>query len=84
MNEARQTMLDAVLTDLDLGLTFLEVAETTENVETSRRNIGNALTALRTADKVLTELGTGPNIEVVQQRRDQLAQRLRAIMDHDP
>jgi hypothetical protein len=48
--------------------------------EYARQNIKNALDALRTANKFLAELRPGTlNIEKVQQRRDQLAERLRAV-----
>ena len=38
-----QTVLDFLIEDLELALTFLEVAETTRDPETARRNRDNAL-----------------------------------------
>jgi hypothetical protein len=40
--ETEKTAIDLLLLDLDIGLTFLDVAETTRITETARRNRENA------------------------------------------
>ena len=55
MREASQVVLDSVLTDIDFGHAFLNIAET-KDVENARRNVKNAIAALQAADKFLAEV----------------------------
>jgi len=45
-----------LLVDLDVGITFLEIAETSRNEETARRNRNNALIAYRSSVQFLPRL----------------------------
>ena len=83
VTEAQQALAATVLTELELGMTFLDVAENTRDRKHSLQSIRNAITALRTADKFLSEIYPGTNIDGIKQRRRQLAERLRAITGVD-
>lgn len=80
MADLHQTLVEAVLTELELGLTFLDVAATTADRQHARTAVRHAITALRTAERFLAKLRPNTNdADVIHQRHEQLAQRLRAI-----
>jgi len=83
MAEAQQAVAQSVLTELELGITFLDVAANTGDARRARQNIKNAIIALRTADRFLLEISPDRNSDAIQQRRKQLAERLHAITDAD-
>ena len=77
-------MAQGMLTDMGLAHTFLDIAATTADRSNSLRNIENALTALRTVDKYLSEPRPGfVVIEEIRTRREQLAERLRVVTEVD-
>ena len=83
--EARQTLMEMVFTELDLGLTFLDVAATTTDTDHAHRCVGNAIVALRTADKFLSELSPeARSLDTIRERREQLALRLREFAGVSP
>jgi len=85
IGEARQALLEMVVTELDLGLTFLDVAATTTDGKHARKSIGNAIIALRTADRFLSELSPDTrNLDAIKQRREILAMRLREFGAEEP
>jgi len=77
--EAQQAIADTDCTELELGMTFLDVAASTGNRKRALQSIRNAITALRTADRFLSRIRPGPKIHAIHQRRERLADRLRAI-----
>jgi len=78
IGEARQALAAMVFTELELGLTFLDVAATTTNGRHVHRSVSNAITALRTADRLLSMLSPETiELEALRQRRERLAVRLR-------
>jgi hypothetical protein len=83
LTKAQRAVADSVLTELELGLTFLDVAETTNDPAHALQSVKHALTALRAANKFLGVLQPGifhiDEFETIQQRREQLVQRLHAI-----
>lgn len=80
IDEARRTLFEMVVTELDLGLTFLDVAATTTDSKHARRSVDHAIAALRAADKFWSELSpaTG-NLDELRQRRERLAVRLQKL-----
>lgn len=44
--EAHKALAETILIELELGLTFLDVAETTSDRTHARRNMNHAITAL--------------------------------------
>lgn len=85
IDEARQTLLEMVITELDLGLTFLDVASTTTDVRHAHKSVGNAIVALRAADRFVSELAPDTrNLEAIKQRREMLAERLREFGTERP
>ena len=58
---SNQIGVEFLLIDLDVAMTFMAVAETSQNDETFRRNYDNARTAHDTVVHLLTKLT--PNVE---------------------
>lgn len=81
VRDAQQAVADSVLTELELGLTFLDVAETSTSRQHRRQSIEHAATALRTADKFLSGVpaDTLKYVDGIRERRIELAQRLWAV-----
>jgi hypothetical protein len=77
---ARQIVATFALTELELGLTFLDAAELTRNPQNAHRGIRHAITALRTADKLLARVGPY-DPEAVRASREALVNRLRAVAE---
>ena len=76
--EAQQALAESILTELQLGLTFLDVAETTRDHKHALRSVENAITALRTADRFLSTVPPETvDLDVLRESRRQLSQRLR-------
>ena len=77
--ETQRLIAESVLTEIELGLTFLDAADATEDNRHAQKSISRAITALRTADRFLSTIQPSAiNLNSIQQRREQLAQRLRA------
>jgi len=77
---ARQVVVEFIFNELDLGLAFLGVAETTADLEQARRSVRQAITALRTADRAFSTIQPGTtNVDAIRQLREQLTQRLHEI-----
>jgi hypothetical protein len=77
---AQRLLANFVLTEIELRLTFLDVAETTQNRHRARQNVNNALKAQRNADKYLSQILPGTfNLNAARERREQLPERSRMI-----
>lgn len=77
VDELPATVADFILTELELGLTFLDIAETTADREHARLNVDHATTALRTADRLLSQVQPGTlKLAAIGPRRELLAERL--------
>lgn len=70
--------VDFVLSELDLGATFCEVALTTQDEETKERNIRNARKAYETALHLLQRLSLG---SAEQARFEEKALRLKGLFE---
>src|SRR5215469_2544825 len=82
--EVQQALADTVLIELELGLTFLDVAANTRQRKHAQRSVNHAITALRTANKFLPQIQPGiADLDLIEQRRKQLARRLGAICGVD-
>ena len=68
-----QGIIDFLLVDLDIALTFMDVARTTEFRDTAERNHGNAKAAYNT---VLAKL---PEVRPTRAQRVQLEQKLAVL-----
>ena len=69
-----------VLTDLDVGLTFMDVADTTHNAQTARRNDSNARTAYDTVVRLLEKLSpSDAERRVIEAKLAILKNRLQAV-----
>jgi hypothetical protein len=77
--QAQQVIADTVCIEIDLGMTFLDVAENTRDPRHAWQSVKNAITALRTANRFLARIQPTANIDAIRQRREELAKRLRAI-----
>jgi HpcH/HpaI aldolase/citrate lyase family len=75
--EAQHIQADYVRVELELGLTFLDIAEATREAETARRCIHHAITALRTANHFLAgiRVNTGDNA-ILYQYPNELRKRI--------
>jgi len=60
-------------------MTFLDVAENTSDLKHAQQSVRNAITALRVANRFLSEIDPGSKIDAIQERRERLTGRLRAI-----
>jgi len=79
--KAQQALAACVLTDLELGLTFLDVAVNSTDRKRAQRSVRHAIAALRSANRCYPKLQHGAaNLDAIRQRREQLAQRLRLIL----
>ncbi len=56
-----QSEVSFLFTDLDLAMTFMDVADTSDNEETKRRNHANALKAYGTVLRLSNELMLNPD-----------------------
>lgn len=82
--EAQQALADTVLIELELGLTFLDVAANTRERKHAQQSVNHAITALRTANRFLSQIQPGTaDLNLIEQRRKQLASRLGAICGVD-
>ena len=80
VDQLQGTVADFIIAELELGLTFLDIAETTEDREHARLSVDHATSALRTADKFLSEVKPATvNLGAIRPRRELLAERLRGI-----
>jgi hypothetical protein len=69
-----------LLVDLDLGITFLEIAETSMNEETVRRNRNNALTAYSSSVQFLPRLTlTSGEARTIKEKVHKLKARLESL-----
>jgi hypothetical protein len=74
--DARRIQAEFVLTELELGLTFLDIAANTGQPKTTTRCVRNAIEALRTANRFLIVGRGGPHSDYLRRRRDELRERL--------
>lgn len=82
MADLQQTLVEAVLMELDLGLNFLDVAATTADRLHARAAVKHANTALRTAERMVSGWSFAKNdADMINERHEQLIQHLRAITD---
>jgi hypothetical protein len=77
--DVQRSHADYIRTELDIGLTFLDIAATTRDLKHSQRCVGIAIEALRTADRFFREVQLVDSDDDLYQRREQLRQRLRGI-----
>jgi hypothetical protein len=69
-----------VLTDLDLGLTFMDVADTTHSEHTASRNHSKARTAYDTVLRLLEKLSpSDPEQQAIEEKLTILKTRLQAV-----
>ena len=83
LTEAQRVIAESILTELELGMTFLDVAQNTKDRKHALRSVRNAITAARTADAFLRRIHPTTKIDEIHKRREQLAERLRAIANAD-
>lgn len=77
--QGRRTMAESTLTQLEIGLTFLELAANAIEPGHVLHNINHALAALSTADHFMPRIEEGSRLAgMIQQCREQLTVRLRA------
>ena len=76
--ESRQTLAECILTELEVGLTFLDLAATSVDRVQNLLGVEKAFDVLRTVDKLLSEIQPGTiNVDAILPLRSQLAERLR-------
>jgi hypothetical protein len=82
LDAPQNVVADFVLLELDLGITFLEVAKTTRELGHAHRSISHAVTALRTADRFLAAIRPyALNSDAIEQRRKELIRRYRSVVE---
>jgi hypothetical protein len=81
LSDIQRTRADFIRTELDIGLTFLDIAANSRDPKHSQRCVCIAIEALRTADKFFREAQLVDSNDDLYQRREQLRQRLREICD---
>lgn len=80
MAKMQQALADTVRLELELGLTFLDVAANTKDPKHAWRSVRNAITALKTADRFMLQIQPNTiDVAAMRQQRKELVQRLRAI-----
>src|SRR5215470_6742946 len=71
---------DFVRTELNVAFTFLDIAANTRDQSHARNCVRTAIDALRTADRFFLQTeGSAADIRDINERREQLRQRLREI-----
>ena len=81
LSDVQRTRAEYVRTELDIGLTFLDIAANTRDRKHSLRCVCIAIEALRTADRFFRDARlVDPNDELYR-RGEQLRQRLREICE---
>ena len=81
LSDVQRTRAEFIRTELDIGLTFLDIAATTRDPKHSQRCRCTAIEALRTADKFFSEAQLVDSDDELYRRREQLRQRLREICE---
>ena len=80
IKRAEQGIIEFLLIDLDIALTLLDVAETSEFRDTAERNHKNAKTAYDTVVAKLPEVSPTPvQDELLREKISLLRARLRAV-----
>lgn len=83
--DAKRTGASILLTDLDVAMTFLEVANATRNPETRQRNYGNAWKAYDAVRHFLPQMVfTDAEAKLIQEKLEALRKRLEAIGKASP
>lgn len=75
----QRTRAEFIRTELDIGLTFLDIAANTRDSKHSHRCVCSAIEALRTADRFFGDARLVDSDDELYRRREQLRQRLREI-----
>ena len=78
--DARRIHAESVLAELELGLTFLDIAADTGESKTTQRCVRNAIAALRSANRFLTVGQGSPHADYLRRRREELCQRLQQAL----
>ena len=81
LSDVQRTRAEYIRTELDIGLTFLDIAANTRDPKHSQRCMCTAIEALRTADKFFREAQLVDSDADLYRRREQLRQRLRAMCE---
>jgi hypothetical protein len=81
ISDARRIQAEFVLTELELGLTFLDIAANTREPRTTRRCVRNAVAALRTANRFLRGRAVDSDDRYIRQRREELCERLNEALE---
>ena len=81
LSDVQRTRVEYIRTELDIGLTFLDIAANTRDPKHSLRCVGIAIEALRTADRFFRQAQLVDSDADLYQRREQLRQRLREICE---
>ena len=81
--DARRIDTESVLAELELGLTFLDIAADTGESKTTQRCVRNAIAALRTANRFLTVDQGSPHADYLRRRRQELCQRLQQALQEN-
>jgi hypothetical protein len=76
LSDAERVQVERVLVELELGLTFLDIAANNGEAKTNRRCVRNAIVALRTANTFLAVPRRKAEGQYIRQRRDELSERL--------
>lgn len=77
--QGRRTIAESILSQLEIGLTFLELAANAIEPRHVLHNINHALAALSTADNFMPRIEEGSRLAgMIEQCREQLTVRLRA------
>jgi len=74
---AERVQAEHALVELELGLTFLDIAANTGKPTTNRRCVRNAIVALHTANTFLSVPHCRAKARYISQRRDELRGRLK-------
>ena len=80
LSDAERVQVERVLVELELGLTFLDIAANTGEPKTNRRCVRNAIVALRTANTFLAVPRSKAEGHYISQRRDELSERLKEAL----
>ena len=81
LSDVQRTRAEYIRTELDIGLTFLDIAANTRDPKHCQRCMCTAIEALRTADKFFRVAQLVDSDDDLYRRREQLRQRLREMCE---
>jgi len=81
LSDVQRTRAEYIRTELDIGLTFLDIAANTPDPKHSQRCVCIAIEALRTADRFFREAQLVDSDDDLYRHREQLRQRLREMCE---